>query len=291
MAIAAREGINPYKDGVIGSGDLHGGLAVSSEEEYGGTAGASIGKARMSQTQAAMVFAPPNGQQWPQIIASSAGLTGVWAESNTREGVFGALRRRETFATSGTRMQLRLFGGWTFAPAMLNRRDWIAAAYASGVPMGSDMKPRHGGGAARAPVLAMLASKDPGGANLDRMQIVKVWFDGRQAHERVFDVAWSGKRRIDPKTGKLLAIGTTVDPATGKYTNTIGAPQLSAVWRDPAFRPGQPAAYYLRVLEIPTPRWSTLRAIEFGLPLSRLVPPTIQERAWSSPIWYAPETR
>jgi hypothetical protein len=286
MAIAAREGINPFKQGVVGSGDLHGGLSVSSEEEYGGSAGASVGKARMSKALVKMTFAPPDGRQWPQIIASSPGLTGVWAESNTREAIFDALRRRETFATSGTRLQLRVFGGWDLDPGLLRRRDWVKAGYASGVPMGSDLKPRRA--AAGAPTFAILAAKDPDGANLDRVQVIKVWFDGRRAQERVFDVAWAGRRRIDPISGKLPAIGNTVDLGTGKYANTLGATQLSAFWRDPAFDAAQQAAYYVRVLEIPTPRWSTLRAIEFGLPLSKLVPPTIQERAWSSPIWYVP---
>jgi hypothetical protein len=130
--------------------------------------------------------------------------------------------------------------------------------------------------------------KDPNAGNLDRVQIIKVWLDGNRYRERVFDVAWAGNRQPDPKTGKLPPIGNTVDLKTGKFTNSIGAAELSTVWRDPEFRPDRPAVYYVRVLEIPTPRWSTLRAIENNLPLPKEVPATIQERAWTSPIWYAP---
>lgn len=154
--------------------------------------------------------------------------------------------------------------------------------------MGADLPAGQGSGA---PSFAVQAVKDANSGNLDRVQVVKVWLENGQQKERVFDVAWSGRRRIDPRTGKLPAVGNTVDLKTGRYTNTIGAAQLATVWRDPSFVADQPAVYYVRVLEIPTPRWSTLRAAEYGLPLSKNAPATLQERAWSSPIWYEPKAR
>jgi hypothetical protein len=220
------------------------------------------------------------------VKSSSGNLTGVWAESNTREAIFGALRRKETFATSGTRLRFRFFGGWAFAEAVLRDKGWIADAYLKGVPMGGDLpaKPHD----AEAPTFAMWAAKDPNGANLDRVQIIKVWEENGQQEQKVFDVVWSGRRRPDPKTGRLPAIGNTVNLNTGNFTNDIGATELKSVWRDPEFDPRRFTAYYLRVLEIPTPRWSTLLAIENRLPLSKDVSATEQQRGWSSPIWYTP---
>ena len=158
-------------------------------------------------------------------------------------------------------------------------------AYKIGVPMGGDLSL---GAAGKAPRFAVQAVKDPLSGNLDRVQVVKVYLDGGKQAEKIFDIVWSGSRKIDPATGKLPAVGSTVDLKTGKWDNSIGAGDLSTVWTDPTFKADQPAVYYVRVLEIPTPRWSTLRAIEFGLPLPKEVAPTIQQRAWSSPIWYTP---
>ena len=211
---------------------------------------------------------------------------GVWAESNTRESIYDALRRRETFATSGTRFKFRFFGCWSFDKTLLKHKDWIATAYAKGVPMGSDLPVKPAG--ADAPSFAIWAVKDPNSGNLNRAQVIKVWEEGGRQREEVFDVAWAGNRRADPKTGKLPAVGDTVDLKTGKYTNTIGATELKTVWRDPEFNAQRFAAHYLRVLEIPTPRWSTLLAIENGLPLAIGAPATEEQRGWSSPVWYEP---
>jgi hypothetical protein len=217
---------------------------------------------------------------------TAGNLTAVWAESNTRESIFSALRRRETFATSGTRIKLRFFGGWHLDGNLLKRKDWIGTAYAQAVPMGSDLPARPSG--ARAPTFAIWAVKDPNSANLDRVQVIKVWEKDGEHFEKVFDVAWSGRRRPDAKTGKLPPVGDTVDLATGQYTNAIGAAELKTLWTDPEFRKGEAAAYYLRALEVPTARWTTLLAIQNRLPLAQDVPATTQQRGWSSPIWYSP---
>jgi hypothetical protein len=223
------------------------------------------------------------------LKTTAGNLTGVWAESNTRESIYTALRRRETFATSGTRMRFRFFGGWNLPRNLLQRKDWIASAYAKGVPMGSDLPalPADAG----PPMFAIWAVKDPNGANLDRVQVIKVWEDGGQQKEQVYDVAWSGNRQRDSKTGKLASVGNTVDVSTGKYANTIGAVELMVLWTDPGFEPQHAAAYYLRVLEIPTPRWPTLLAAQYGLSPPKELPAAEQQRGWSSPIWYTPSVK
>jgi hypothetical protein len=287
LVIKGKIGVNPYKDGAVGAGDLHNGLSVSDEGDYAG--GANIGGAKRDKAGIEELLnpAPAGARRSTQSTVSSSGaLTGVWAEANTRESIYAAFRRKETFATSGTRLKVRFFGGWDFAPALVKDPHWAKIAYRKGVPMGGDLPAATAG---RAPRFAVQAVKDPRSGNLDRVQIVKVWLEGGAAKERVFDVAWSGNRTIDPKTGKLPAVGNTVDLKTGKYTNAIGAAQLATVWTDPTFKANQAAVYYVRVLEIPTPRWPTLRAIEYGLPIPKSSAPTLQERAWSSPIWYTPK--
>lgn len=248
-------GVNPYRFGFVGTSDFHNGRSDSAEgvEGYG----------------------------------SSAGLTGVWAENNTREAIFAALQRRETFATSGTRLQLRFFGGWEIDRSLLAQPDWPQTAYREGVPMGSDLPPRPA--KARSPVFVVHAQRDPSGANLDRLQIVKVWLNGEEHAEKIYDVALSDGRSVVRSTGRAPAVGNTVNLTAATYTNTIGAPMLEALWRDPQFDPAQPAAYYLRVLEIPTPRMTTLLAHRKGTPPPGEWPGTIQERGWASPIWYTPQ--
>jgi hypothetical protein len=179
-----------------------------------------------------------------------------------------------------------MFAGWKFKPVMLDKSNWVAKAYATGVPMGSDLpaKPAQ----ASAPKFILEAVKDADGANLDRIQIIKVWLDGNGYKEKVFNVALSDGRKPDPRTGEVAPISNTVDLKTGKYTNTVGAASLKTVWSDPEFDSRVPAVYYARVLEIPTPRWTTLLAIKNNLPLADDVPATIQERGWTSPIWYTP---
>jgi hypothetical protein len=299
LVIQSKVGANPFKMGMIGASDIHNGLSASDESAFASgisgidpktmtpTGSAALEALEIENKRAAV---RPNGQQENRALQfSSAAITGVWAEENTRGSIFAALKRKETFATSGTRVRVRMFGGWDFAPRLLSRPDWVKQAYRTGAPMGGDLPAR--GPQARAPRFVVQAMKDPDGANLDRIQIIKVWPVGSEYREQIFNVALSGGRRADPRTGRAPAVGNTVDPATGKYANTIGAGSLSAVWQDPSFDPKASAVYFARVLEIPTPRWSTLLAIANHLPIPTPAAVTIQERAWSSPIWYTPAQR
>jgi hypothetical protein len=296
LVIQGRVGANPYKLGFVGASDIHNGLSASSETASNGNASFDPNVNPPSKAEVEALFAPKHSTDGKKIEVSvtpttfgSAGLTGVWAEENNRPSIFAALRRRETFATSGTRMRLRFFGSWGYPQDLLKQTSWPAEAYRGGVPMGSDLPAAPAAG--RAPTFILWAVKDPDDANLDRIQVVKVWLDKGEYREKVFDVAWSGARRPDPKTGKLPAVGNTVDLKTAHYTNSIGTAALQRVWRDPEFDPSKPAVYYARALQIPTPRWSTYLAARYGLPLPTDVPATIQERGWSSPIWYTPTAK
>jgi hypothetical protein len=290
LEIAQRAGgANPYKFGVVGASDFHNGLSTSSEEAYVGTIGGVDPTRPLPDVND---FFKNFGEARKSVAAnvyenSSGNLTGVWAEENTREAIYDAFRRKETFATSGTRLKPRFFGGWDYRNTNTKDADWVKRAYAKGVPMGGDLPAKPAG--ASAPTFIAWGVKDPNGANLDRLQVVKIWLQEGKHVERIYNLALSGGRKVDPKTGKAPAVGDTVDLKTATYKNTIGATELSAVWRDPDFNPEVPAAYYLRVLEIPTPRWSTIVSVKRGEALPPEVPATLQERAWSSPIWYVPE--
>lgn len=276
LVIAQRTGINPYEFGLIGDADYHTGIPRSSENDLVGKAGPDVDVKRILQDATSLGGAK----------MSSAGLAGVWAESNTRESIFDALYRRETFATSGTRLRVRFFSGFSYAPGITRQRDWISRAYATGVPMGADLTASPQNRTAP-PRFLLQAVKDPNGANLDRIQIIKVWIENGAQKEQVFDVAWAGDRKLNAK-GKLPSLGSTVDVEHATYTNTIGASQLIAEWQDPAFHSDNAAVYYARVLEIPTPRWTTHIAVQNKLPVPTSVPSEIQERAWTSPIFYHP---
>jgi hypothetical protein len=215
----------------------------------------------------------------------TSGLTGVWAEENTRASIFDAMQRKETFGVSGPHIKVRFFGGWEYAAGMLGDQDWVKTGYAKGVPMGGDLPPAR----AKAPTFMVWAVKDPTSGNLDRIQIVKGWTRSGQSFEKIYDVVWAGDRKPDKFTGIVPPIGSTVDVEKGTYTNTLGAVELKTVWTDPDFDPSVHAFYYARVLEIPTPRWTTIQAAKLGVPPPDVVPPTLQERAWSSPIWYTPD--
>ena len=216
----------------------------------------------------------------------ASGYAAVWAQDNTREALFDAMKRKETYATTGSRMLVRFFGGWEFEDADATYRLPADIGYAKGVPMGGDLM---GDPAGRAPSFLVAAMKDPLSGNLDRIQIVKVWLDANgERQEHVYDVAWSDDRRIGAD-GKLPPVGNTVDVANATWTNTIGDPELITVWRDPDFDPNLPAAYYTRVIEIPTPRWTAYEAKRYGVTMSDEVPMITQERAYTSPIWYSPE--
>jgi hypothetical protein len=225
-------------------------------------------------------------------MVSSAGATAVWATENTREGIFEGMKSKETYGTTGTLIRLRFFGGWEFPQDLATDEEFVKKAYATGVPMGQDLPAHPLKDIAQTPTFALWALKDPESGNLDRVQIVKGWASPKTGfpQEKIYDVIWSDrdKRRIDTATGKLPAVGNTVDVKKATYTNDIGDSQLSAVWTDPDFDPTEKAVYYVRVLEIPTPRWSPYDSARNNLPLPTEVPATIQERAYSSPIWYTP---
>ncbi|PLW70257.1 DUF3604 domain-containing protein [Pseudohalioglobus lutimaris] len=280
MQLAAKFGTNPYQFGLIGSTDSHTSLAAVQEDNFFGKhSGAEPGPERMYHPFMATDSGTIMG--WQQV---ASGLAAVWARDNTREALFDAMERKETYATTGSRMRVRMFGGWNFTADDLNNRQPAFAGYDKGVPMGSDLPKQEG---KQAPSFMVFALRDPQGANLDRIQIVKGWYDGEQLKEQVYDVVWSGERKPD-RNGRLPAVGNTVDVARASWTNTIGSPELGTVWSDPDFDPQHNAFYYARVLEIPTPRWSTHDAFRFGVDLPEGAPTSTQERGYTSPIWYKP---
>ena len=282
LQLEEKLGVNPYKFGMIGSTDSHTGLATAEEENFFGKhSGSEPGPKRWEHPMAET----PGGRYEGYSMVSS-GYAAVWARENTREALFDAMRRKETYATTGSRMLVRFFGGWSFAKADAQNRLPADIGYTRGVPMGGDLTPRPAG---KAPTFLVAALKDPYSGNLDRIQIVKGWIGaGGERQEKIYDVAWSGDRRPDRKTGKLPPVGNTVDVANATWTNTIGAPELITVWEDPDFDPSLRAVYYARVLEIPTPRWTAYEAKRYGVKMSPEVEMIGQERAYTSPIWYTP---
>jgi hypothetical protein len=282
LVIEKKLGTNPYKFGMIGSTDSHTSLATAQEDNFFGKhSGYEPGPERMThpffESDAGTLYA------WQQV---SSGLAAVWATENTREAIFDAIARKEIYGTTGSRMSVRFFGGWEFTEQDINNRQPAFTGYSKGVPMGGELSKKPGN--AQAPTFMVLALRDAIGANLDRIQIIKGWLDDKgKTHERVYDVAWSGERKPDAN-GKLPPVGNTVDVKNANWTNTIGASELGTVWQDPDFDPGQKAFYYARVIEIPTPRWSTYDAFRYGLELPKDAPTSTQERAYTSPIWYTP---
>ncbi len=270
-------GINPFQFGMIGSTDAHTGLSTADENNFAGKmATDSTPETKLDQVLGGAV------RGWTM---SASGLAAVWAEENTREAIFDAMRRRETYATTGPRIRVRFFGGWEFDSTDLEAADPATSGYAKGVPMGDELPPA---GEGDSPAFLVVAHKDPAGANLDRVQIVKGWLDADgTARERVFDVVWSGDRQPGGD-GKLGPVGDTVNLKTARYSNSIGAAELAAVWRDPDFDATRAAFYYVRVIEIPTPRHAQFDALALGMEVPNYGPPTIQERAYTSPIWYRP---
>ncbi|MFN3959589.1 MAG: DUF3604 domain-containing protein [Parvularculaceae bacterium] len=275
LELEAKLGVNPYKLGMIGSTDSHSGLPSAEENNFTGKFGFDV---IPENKPAGAVVSQISG--WDM---SASGLAAVWARENTREEIFSAFKRREVYATTGPRIAVRFFGGFNFTEADLASADLAATGYAKGVPMGGDLS-----GTGATPTFLIQAVRDPKGANLDRVQVVKGWLgpDGK-AREKVFDVAWSAGRDRAPQ-GKLTPVGDTVDIASASYRNTIGAAELATVWRDPDFDASQKAFYYVRVLEIPTPRNSTYDAAALGIEPPEGYAAAIQERAYTSPIWYSP---
>jgi hypothetical protein len=277
LAMQDTKGYNPYKFGFVGAGDAHNTATAYSQSNYFG--------------DHAMIDPTPEARLSGKVVAGmtvietgTSGLGGVWAEENTRASIFDAMKRKETFGTSGVRIRVRLFGGWDYPNDVLEKKDWVKIGYAQGVPMGGDLPMKKG----HEPKFIVWAVKDPVDGNLDRIQIVKGWSKNGQTFEKVYDVVWSGDRQPDAATGKVPAVGNTVDVKNASYTNTIGATELKKVWTDPDFDPKLNAFYYARVIQIPTPRWSTYDAKKLGVAPPTTVPSSIQERAWTSPIWYTP---
>jgi hypothetical protein len=281
LEIQARIGVNPFAYGIEGGTDFHSGVSATEEANFPG----GLGMNDSHDDPHKVLTEEEPILKAPAAVLSAGALTGVWAEQNTRESIFAALKRREAFATSGNRIAVRLFAGWRFPNGLTRRPDWVQTAYATGVPMGSDLPPRPG--AKAQPRFLVWALKDPDSGNLDRIQIIKVWYAHGASHEKVFDVVASGGRVPDAQ-GYLPPVGNTVDVKTATYTNSIGTTQLLGEWSDPEFDPRANAIYYARVLEIPTPRWSTYLAVRNHLPLATAVPPALQERAWTSPVFYGP---
>ncbi len=277
LAFERELGSNPFKYGFIGGTDNHNGLpSAVAEDRFIGGHGPEDGS--VERRRDAGVGGWIDGKD-----LSIGSLAGVWATENTRGAIWDAMKRRETFATSGTRIRVRFFGGIDLPAEPADPGTVVEQGYELGVPMGSDL-PAIGS----APTFTVYAVKDPDGANLDRAQIIKGWVDeAGELYEQIVDVAWSGDR-VPGSDGKVPAVGNTVNLTTATFANSIGAAQLMGSWTDENFDPEQHALYYVRVLEIPTPRWSTYDAVRNGLPLLEDVPATIQERAWTSPIWYTP---
>ena len=273
-------GANPFKYGIVAGSDSHVSASVNEEFNYTGGHGNIDHSAELRLSGAGSVAGEPAG------LFGRAGITGVWAPENTREAIFDGIARKETFGTSGPMIKVRFFGGWNYRDNLVEDKKFVEKAYKGGVPMGSDLpeKPKR----AKAPTFAVWAMKDPNSGNLDRVQIIKGWYDQRgYGFQKIYDVAWSDDREPG-KNGKLPPVGNTVDISKATYSNSIGDTDLSVVWTDPDFDPSQHAVYYARVIEIPTPRWSIYDAAELGVAPPEEVPATIQERAWASPIWYTP---
>jgi len=285
LTLEKKLGINPFKFGMIGSTDSHTSLSAVEEDNFFG---------KHSGVE-------PEPHRWEHVVISSpldpdlavlgwqqaaGGYAAVWATENTREAIFDAISRKEVYATTGSRMTVRFFGGWEFADEDAASRLPAGVGYAKGVPMGGDLRSAPEG--TSAPNFLVAAMKDPYSGNLDRIQVIKGWMDADgQTHEQVYDVAWSGERTAGAD-GKLPAVGNTVDAENATWTNTIGAPELITVWTDPDFDEAQSAFYYARVIEIPTPRWTAYEAKRFGVQMPDYVPMSTQERAYTSPIWYTP---
>jgi hypothetical protein len=284
LKLGAELGVNPYKFGMIGASDTHTALSTTREENYFGKYQSTEPSPDRHDDE--VIPADDPSLRILTSQESAAGLSAVWARENTRRAIFDALRRKEVYATTGTRLRVRVFAGWDFAADEVVRPDFIAEGYRRGVPMGGDLRDAPEGGAPRFLIRAL---RDPDGANLDRVQVIKGWLDKKgETHERIYDVAVSDGRTVGADGRCKDPVGNTVDIPTATYTNSIGEAVMAAHWQDPDFDPAEHAFYYVRVLEIPTPRWTTYDAAFFGIDLPDTVPATIQDRAYTSPIWYTP---
>jgi len=281
LQLEQRIGVNPFQFGMIGSTDSHTALAAVEEDNYWG----KMVTHEPSPDRASKLWGIPEAEM-NSALQLASGYAAVWATENTREALFDAMQRREVYATTGPRIRVRFFGGWDYSAADLSGPHPALRGYQKGVPMGGELPPPNEDG--KAPVFMVSALKEPDGANLDRIQVVKGWVDSwGEPREQIYDVVWSGERSHNP-AGKLEAVGDTVDLASASYANSIGAAELATVWTDPDFDPAQPAVYYLRVLEIPTPRWTLYDQVRMNADLPPGTALVHQERAYTSPIWYRP---
>jgi hypothetical protein len=280
LALEKKLGTNPYKMGFVGATDSHTGLATAEEDNFFGKhSGYEPDPNRMNH----LFMQSTRGKMmsWGQV---AAGLGAVWAKENTREAIFDAMKRKEVYGTTGSRIRVRFFGGWDYTKEDLMSREPAFSGYQKGIPMGGDLTKAHEG---KSPVFMVYALRDTIGGNLDRIQIIKGWLDkNSKTHERIYDVAVSDGRKIGKDGRCKTPVGNTIDAKTASFTNTIGSSELGAVWTDPDFDPKEKAFYYARVIEIPTPRWTTIDAFRFGVPIPEGAPVSTQERAYTSPIWY-----
>ena len=283
LKFEAQLGANPFKFGMIGSTDSHTGLSAVEADNYYGKAPPYEPSAHRFEH----VFSKLGETKVNAWEMAASGYAAVWATENTREAIFDALKRKEVYATTGSRMTVRFFGGFDFDASDALTRSPAIVGYAKGVPMGGDLRDAPAG---KAPTFLVAALRDPMGANLDRIQIIKGWLDAKgEVQEKVYDVVWGDADKRKPgNDGELPPVGSTVDVANAIWTNTIGDPELITVWKDPNFDGKQKAFYYARVIEIPTPRWTAYDAARFGVKMPKEVPMTTQERAYTSPIWYTP---
>ena len=283
LKLEQKLGVNPFKYGLVGSTDSHTSLATADEDNFFGKhSGVEPSPHRWEHAVGEF-----NGKKISGWEMAASGYAGIWATENTREAIWDAMKRKEVYATTGPRMVVRFFGGFDFVPKDAADRTPAELGYAKGVPMGGDL---HQAPAGKAPTFLVAALKDPVGANLDRVQVIKGWLDRKgETQEKVYDVAWGDAATRKPgANGKLPPVGSTVDVAEASWTNTIGDPELITVWKDPDFDPSLRSFYYVRVIEIPTPRWTAYEAKRFGVTMPKEVPMATQERAYTSPVWYTP---
>ena len=282
LTMQDQRGYNPYKFGYGAASDSHNSASPYRQDNFFGLHADADGTVERRFAGALI------GGTMDVRLENPGGLTGVWAEENTRAALFDAMYRKETFGVSGPHIKVRLFGGWGYDKNLAAAKDWVKQSYAGGVPMGADLAPMPTAGKGTAPTFMVWAVKDPTSGNLDRIQIIKGWTKDGQSFEKIFDVAWAGDRKPDKWSGRVPAIQSTVNLEKATYDNSVGATELKTVWTDPEFDASLHAFYYARVLEIPTPRWTLIQAVKAGIPPPDVVPLTGQERAWSSPIWFTP---
>jgi len=287
LELDAKLGVNPYRAGMIGGNDAHVGVVTEREDNFFGEFANGLPSPDRWKTPLINVNNDPDKGPLVSVWGESAGgLGGVWARENTREGIWDALKRKEVYATTGDRVIVRLFAGWDFAPVDLNRSDFVENGYAHGVPMGGNLSQAPVG---KKPIFLIYAMRDPDGPNLDRVQVVKGWLgkDG-ESQERIFDVAVSNGRKIGKDGRCMTPVGNTADVPNATYKNSIGAATLSAYWKDPEFDAKQRAFYYVRVIQIPSPRWTAYDQKRYGIKMDDKVPMIVTDRAYTSPVWYAP---